>query len=92
MKTKRRRGYRWKCEDCGLTYIKATRGEPRVGCPSCRRTGCKTYEGRERHDARPCGATRDAYPGRDGLAPLLVRWLTIAPSAARAERQERRNH
>lgn len=38
--------YYWKCEDCGLTFQRIAKGEPRV-CPQCRGKGVKTFKGEE---------------------------------------------
>lgn len=42
-KPKRRRVYWWKCEDCGETYSKFSKGEPKRGCPTCGLRGVKTF-------------------------------------------------
>lgn len=38
----------WKCQNCGLTFERVTKGEPRR-CPMCKDKGVKSYMGyRER--------------------------------------------
>ena len=50
MKSKKRKIYWWKCEDCGEIYPKLSEGEPRRGCPTCGGKGVKTFVKEERED------------------------------------------
>ena len=38
--------YFWKCQKCGLTFDRHTKGEPKT-CPQCKDRGCKTFEYKE---------------------------------------------
>ena len=34
--------YEWKCQQCGLTFLRRSKGEPRT-CPLCKDKGVKTF-------------------------------------------------
>lgn len=46
--------YKWMCQQCGLSWVKRTKGEPRI-CPICKYKGCKTFEGCVKVKIRKCG-------------------------------------
>ena len=37
--------FRWLCQKCGLSWVKRSKGEPRI-CPMCKDKGCKSFEGK----------------------------------------------
>ena len=44
--TRREKAKLWKCQKCGLTFLRRSPGEPRR-CPQCLDRGCKTHIGKE---------------------------------------------
>ena len=53
--------YFWKCQKCGLTFDRVTKGEPRI-CPQCRDKGYKTFIGAKMIPVCPyCKRTNEVY-------------------------------